>query len=204
MLNLIGQKFGRLTAMEYAGDGRWKCVCECGNTTTVKTHKLRIGHTKSCGCYAKEVSVENGKMKKHGGTGTRLYKIWAGIKTRCYNQNTEHFNLYMNRGITVCDEWRDDFGAFRDWALANGYQDHLTLDRKDNDGPYSPENCRWATAKEQTDNRRRTIRLSYGGETHTLMEWADITGIKYVTLFWRYKQNWSPERILEKTKEETT
>ena len=203
MLNLTGQKFGRLTAIEYAGDSKWKCVCECGKTTIVKTHKLRIGHTKSCGCYAREVSVANGRMTKHGGVGTRLHRIWTQMKTRCYNPNTEHAVLYMNRGITVCDEWRNDFEAFRDWALANGYQDNLTIDRKDPDGNYCPENCKWATEKEQTNNRRCTIRLSYGGETHTLTEWADITGIKYVTLFWRYKQNWSPARILGKTKEES-
>lgn len=187
-----GMKFERLLVLsreESTRHGkRWKCLCDCGSTTVVYGHKLLSGQAKSCGCIRRE--------KQHGKAGTRLYRIWGGIKTRCNNPNSDHFNSYMGRGIAICDEWRDDFMAFYNWALANGYRDDLTLDRKDPNGNYEPANCRWATTSEQNSNKTTTPLVSYQGETHTLKDWAAITGIKYQTLFWRYKNGWPPEKII--------
>ena len=201
--NLTGQHFGRLTAIEYAGTNKrgkttWKCVCDCGEIITVRADGLKSGHSSSCGCWQRENSskIARAVHTTHGGRRTRLYKIWAKMKERCSNQSAVNFKDYGGRGITVCEEWAQSFAAFRDWALANGYRDDLTIDRIDNDGPYCPENCRWATRKEQNNNRRNIIMLSYNGETHTLAQWAEITGIKRKTLWERLHNGWSVERAL--------
>ena len=165
---LTGQKFGRLTAVSrYGFDefGRqlWNCECECGNTIVTHAYSLKQGHTKSCGCLKKEKAINNlpdtptGEQcpaYKHGGEGTRLYRIWKGMKQRCYNPKTENYQNYGGRGITICDSWRCDFPAFRDWALANGYSDDLSIDRIDNDKGYGPDNCRWADRITQRANQR--------------------------------------------------
>lgn len=114
---------------------------------------------------------------KHGGKGTRLYRIWQQMKNRCHNPNTPRFPDYGGRGITVCEEWKDDFQTFYDWAMANGYEDHLTIDRIDNDKGYSPENCRWATDLQQANNSRHCHMITWNGETHSLSEWSRILDI---------------------------
>lgn len=162
LIDLTGQRFGRLLVIrrvecEKHGEAKWLCQCDCGNETAVFGYLLRSGKTSSCGCSKHDETFRNKKKEQstvHGGCGTRLYRIWIGMKNRCYNPNAAKYKDYGGRGITICAEWKNDFPAFRDWALSHGYTDALSIDRIDVDGNYEPSNCRWATAKEQRHNRR--------------------------------------------------
>ena len=201
IIDLTGQKFGRLTALEPVGTNShgnrvWLCKCDCGNMYEVSVDSLRNGRTKSCGCLHSEVTKErNIKRVVHGGRGTRLYRIWRGIKTRCQNENNKDYKHYGGRGIKICNEWNKNFAAFRDWALANGYSDALTIDRIDVNGNYCPENCRWADARTQNGNKS-TCFLTYNGETRTRKEWSEITGISVDVIWNRLSNGWSIERAL--------
>ena len=133
---------------------------------------------------------------KHGMYKTRLYKAWDSMKARCYRKSVGPYPKYGGRGITVCDEWKNSFVAFRDWALANGYVEGLSLDRIDPSGNYEPSNCRWVTMKEQENNKRSNRRIEHNGETHTLSEWCDITGIPFHVLHHRFQRGWPTEKAL--------
>jgi len=187
-LNLIGQRFGRLTVIKgldknKSGEYPWLCKCDCGNETIGVSWRLRNGEKKSCGCLQKEVTSK--RVSKHKMYGTRLHSIWRHMKERCDNPNVKFYQNYGGRGITYCQEW-EEFSDFYEWSIKNGYKDNLTIDRIDVNGNYEPDNCRWATTKEQNVNRRNTIRITIDGVTKTIPEWSEKTGVKVSTLRWRY------------------
>ena len=136
-------------------------------------------------------------MKTHGYAHKEaLYETWKNMKRRCYDPTNKRAKFYLEKGVTVCDEWRNDYSAFRNWALKNGYKKGLTIDRINNDGNYCPENCRWATAKIQANNQSRNRLLTYNGETLTMSEWADKLGITYGTINHRVQRGWPMTRIV--------
>lgn len=193
-LNLTGEKFGRLTVLsktENRGEKTaWLCVCECGNSVIAGTTALRRGNTKSCGCLLSE------KRTKHGMCGSKLYRAWNNMLSRCYCETMVNYPNYGGRGITVCEEWRKSFEAFKAWSLLNGYKEHLTIDRIEVNGNYEPSNCRWITNKEQQNNRRNNRYITFKNETHTIKEWSEITGVHHKTLAYRIDRGWDLEKAM--------
>ena len=190
--DLSGKRFGRLSVIEFDHmdkfhTSHWLCKCDCGNVVVVSRGNLIRGRAKSCGCYKRD--VQRDLHIKHGEFQSRLHNIWGNMKQRCSNENHTNYNSYGERGISVCDEWLDDYEVFRDWALANGYSDDLTLDRRDNDGIYSPDNCRWADRYTQMNNRRNTKYITYNDETHSVAEWARILNVSRNILDYRLRKN---------------
>lgn len=192
--DLTGQKFGLLTVIGLAEtDTRktyWVCKCDCGNMKTVRSDSLLCGAIKSCGCIKrKQDEVNLTKNHRHKMSGTRIYSEWQGMKGRCYNKGSARYADWGGRGIEVCEQWRNSFESFYIWAMANGYQDNLTIDRIDNNGNYCPENCRWVGQQEQCRNRRSNINITIGNSTRTLMEWCEIFQVDYTNVNARYHRN---------------
>lgn len=154
------------------------------------------GDATSCGCY--ELESKRVRPTTHGKTGTSLYVVWKGIKARCYNKNHKNYDRYGGRGIVMCDDWKNSFEEFEQWALRSGYEDGLTVDRIDNNGIYSPDNCRLVTRVAQANNRSNSIMVTYNGKTETLSWWAKELGIKYSTLYHRIITGWEPNRAFVK------
>lgn len=196
--DLTGQKFGKLTVIGKDLNSnsvkiKWICKCDCGKVKqkSVTGCDLKSGKVKSCGC------IRFGKAHYiiHGEKKTRLWHEWRAMKQRC-SKNFRYHQNYYDRGITVCEQWKSSYIEFRNWAISNGYADDLTLDRIDNDKGYYPNNCRWATVKEQANNKRNNLKLTLNGITHTSAEWAEITGINRTTISKRVKAGWSDEKAL--------
>lgn len=204
MIDLTGQRFGRWTVIKYAGYKNgvmWRCKCDCGSEKDIRSDHLRYGKSTSCGCFKAEVTAkENGKkIEKHGMWNTRLYHIWQRMKQRCSPSCPKHeIHNYYNKGIRVCSEWEHSFDVFMKWALENGYSESLSIDRIDGTKNYEPGNCRWATAKEQTNNRWNTYMITYNGQTKALTDWAELLGIKANTLSTRIKRGMSVEEAFTK------
>lgn len=190
-----GIKYGKLTCTDkFERRGKkiyWLCRCDCGNEKWICAQNLLVA--KSCGCNNKTSHTI------HGMTGTRIHDTWSHMIQRCRNENHKFYKDYGGRGIAVCDEWigTEGFIRFNEWAMANGYQENLTIDRIDNDKGYSPDNCRWVDQLTQSNNKRSNKHYTYNGETHTIAEWARLYGIKDTTLRMRLsKRGWDIEKAL--------
>ena len=199
-LDLVGQRFGRLTVQEFAGRHKqlsyWYCLCDCGNTKRILSSSLRGGKTKSCGCLNKELIAR--RSTTHGQLLNRLitsiYRIWHHMMQRCYNPKDNDYKNYGGRGIRVCERWHKFENFFADMGNP---PEGMTLDRKDNDGDYCLENCRWATREEQNNNTRKNVWYEHNGERKTIAQWARSMCIKVSTLGMRLnKYGWSVERAL--------
>lgn len=174
------------------------CVCDCGRTKITQKQCLLYGGCKSCGCleYANQISKEV-KHRTHGYTGTRLYKCWCNMISRCYRKNDINYKHYHDKlGITVCDEWKNNSSSFIKWALKNGYQDNLTLDRIDTYKGYYPENCRWVTHKEQMCNQTTNRNITIDGETKLFTHWCKFYNIHRRTVTSRIEKGWSIKEAL--------
>lgn len=190
-IDLSEQRFGRLVVIERApnnaeAQARWKCKCDCGNEVIVSSGHLRSGHSKSCGCLARERSSKY--HLTHGMKGTRIFSVYNGMKGRCYNPNDRKYPRYGGRGISMCEEWRNNPSSFFDWAFSNGYRDGLSIDRIDNNGNYSPENCRWADDITQANNKSTNHIYEHNGEKKTIAEWSRELGLSYSATNYRIKR----------------
>jgi len=174
---------------------RFLCRCDCGAVKVIKLNSLRTGKTKSCGCLLVE------RRLKHGFFGTKQYTVWHDMKQRCLNPNEKWFKNYGARGITICKEWLDP-KVFCEWALMNGYQDNLTIERIDNNGNYCPENCKWIPGEEQHKNTRRNRKITFNGKTQILTDWARELKISCSALSERLKK-WGLELALQKAEQAT-
>lgn len=184
--DLTGQKFGRLTAIRY-DPGKWLCRCDCGGSVRVLAANLKKGNSTSCGCKRRESQF------KHGMSGTPQWHAWQAMRQRCENPNDPAYPNYGGRGIKVCDRWQEFKNFVADMGLRpKGYE----LDRIDNDGPYSPENCRWVTSKANKHNKRTNTRITWEGETLPVTVWAERLGLHPRTLFNRLHRGWSLERAM--------
>lgn len=197
-VDMSGQKVGMLTVISRAENtksnkAQWLCKCDCGNYTIVSRRHLKDYSTVSCGCYRSELAKK--QHSTHNMKGTRLYRIWSGMKDRCLNPKSKYWSKYGERGIGICKDWRK-FENFYEWAIKNGYKEDLTIDRINNDGDYEPSNCRWATYKEQENNRSNNRILEYKNQSHTISEWSEIVGIKQRIISQRLIHGWTVERAL--------
>ena len=194
--DLTGKNFGRLEVLKLSREVKsgkryrkyWLCKCECGNEKEIRTDSLTSGSVKSCGCLKEEQNKVNLiKNHSHKQSGKRLYYIWQGMKQRCFDVNNDRYLRYGGRGITVCEEWLTSNNFFN-WALLNGYEENLTIDRIDNDGNYEPSNCKWSTIKEQCNNRSTNILVEYEGKEVTLKKLSEMLNISYGCLNARYRK----------------
>lgn len=195
--SMIGKRFGSLTVKSFVGTKNisypkgeryvkeiYECMCDCGRTAQLDGRNLVKGRANGCGHCGNAT-------RTHGQSKTRLYRIWCNMHNRCYNTTANSYKNYGGRGITVCKEWNDDFMVFYDWAIRSGYKSFLTLDRINPDLGYCPENCRWATKKEQANNRRNNKKITFDGQTHTLAEWETITGVDQYNIYNRIQDGWT-------------
>lgn len=193
--DLSGKIYGRLTVIErdYAKNKKdiyWKCQCSCGSPIkSIRGDKLKNGDTQSCGCLRTELKTLHGDATRN--RRTRLYKCWCNIKSRCNNPADTDYMYYGGRGISICQEWETDFSTFKTWAICNGYENNLTIERKENSKGYNPLNCYWIHQKEQSKNKRNNILITYNDQTKCLAEWCVELNLKYSRVRSRLLRGWS-------------
>lgn len=194
--NIEGCRFGRLTVISKSpseGKGtRWLCICDCGTQKVILGYRLRIGSVRSCGCLWTDAIV------KHGKSSTAEYRSWNAMRHRCEDPKCQSFPNYGGRGIKVCRRWSASFPAFLE-DMGNKPNPSLSIERRDNNGDYTPENCYWATDKEQQNNTRWNRRLTHNGQTKTVSEWAEETGLNPSTIHSRSRRDWPVSKILQRT-----
>lgn len=198
-IDLTGERFGRLCVLYFAGQDKWRasrwyCQCDCGSSITTAGNSLNKGLVQSCGCLHRERS--SAAASTHRQTGTPEYHVWQQAKARCYNPRNRRYPTYGARGITMCDRWRNSFENFLTDMGPRPSSQH-SIDRIDNNKGYSPNNCRWATAAEQSRNRRTTRLLTYKGDTLPAKDLAAKYGVPYKTLMSRLYQGWAINKALE-------
>lgn len=198
MTDLIHKRFGRLTVIRQDGyhnypngkrKSQWLCRCDCGNYITVVISDLTSRHTQSCGCLRKDITAS--LKRSHNQSKSRLYRIWRGMKSRCYNAKQDNYQYYGMQNIGICDEWRCDFNSFYQWAIRNDYNDTLTLDRIDVARGYEPSNCRWVSTEIQALNRTDNRKIAFCDKSQTLKEWSKEMDIPYSCLIYRLNHGWS-------------
>lgn len=207
--NLTGQRFGRLEVIAYAGNDKrsnsmWVCRCtgeDCGGRqVTVLGYSLRVGDTNSCGCLKREQAAERARAKNttHGLRSHPLYDVWYSMIARCTNPRKRYYADYGGRGITVCPAWLGSESGLAQFIadMSPGYEPGLQLDRRDNDGPYSPSNCRWVTASQNNRNTRRNRIIEYAGQSRDLAEWTELLGLARTTIHNRLNRGWPVARAL--------
>lgn len=188
--DITGKTFGYWTVLHrdkpHKGkqNSYWICQCACGAVRSVNRSTLVNGRSQSCGC--KPSDNRKGINKTHGMSKTRIYHEWLSMRRRCSSPNIKCASSYFEKGITVCDEWKDDFCAFHEWALENGYNDNLTIDRIDNSIGYSPSNCRWISFEAQQSNKTNNVYIDYNGEKWCLRTLCNHIGFPYKTAHRRY------------------
>ena len=191
--NFVGEKFGKLTIIgESEKIGKFYyalCKCECGNEKKIKTTSFFRGYSKTCG------SCQSKLFPK------RLRRTLTSMKARCLNKKSTYYKDYGGRGIKICQEWLKDRYSFYNWALENGYNENLTIDRIDCNGNYEPSNCKWSTKKEQANNKRTSIFLTYNNEKKTITDWSEIYNITMAKVSYRYKKGLPFEEIFEINKD---
>lgn len=201
LIDISGNVYGRLTAIYFIHNkngkkGGWLCECTCGNKKIIGGSDLRLGKTTSCGCLHKEMVSR--LFSTHGQSKHPLNTVWSGMKSRCYNVNDEFYSHYGGRGISVCPEWKDDFGVFFNWAIENGWQKGLEIDRENNDLGYEPTNCRFVTGRVNVYNRSNTVKLVYNDKVVTLLDLETLSGIPSDRIYQRiYVYGWSLERAIK-------
>lgn len=193
--DISGQCFGRLTAISLqstAGPTKWLCKCSCGNETVTNASNLKRGLSNSCGCLRKELMAE--KQTTHGLSDKKIYILWRNMVSRCYDLKDARYSAYGGRGIKVCDRWRESVENF--YSDMGNRPSGKSLDRINNDGNYSPENCKWSTNREQSNNKRLNKNITYQGETHTYAEWEQKLGGCSGLIWNRLKLGWSEEKAV--------
>ena len=204
---MIGKQYGNWTVLEYShsvDNSKFRkdrnafvkdkrhfmlAQCTCGTIRKVRKDGLTSGSTKSCGCL-------NKRSTTHGKSNTRIYRSYKSMKERCYNDRSEIYKYYGERGIRICDEWLNDFQTFYNWSISNGYTDELTIDRIDNDGNYEPSNCRWVDMKAQSRNKRNNVYVTYNNQTKILADWAKEKGMSRGILSARLIKGWTFEEAI--------
>ena len=197
LIDLTNKKYGRLTVVGYSGidkhqKRRWDCICSCGNKTNVATTPLLLGKVQSCGCLKIELKI------KHGDSDSLEYFAWRSMRNRCTSSTNPFYDKYGGRGIKICERWSD----YNNFLFDMGRKPTKlhSLERIDNDGDYTPENCKWATKSEQTRNRRITIKIKHDGKEMLIQEWAKELGFPYSTLYMRLRNGWSIDRAFNTQK----